>query len=108
MDYSKKNITMSLGKMRNLISEWFNGATDKIIISGAYDSYDRKYVIFDRNNADNVLLEKIFKVDELISDESKISTKNILNDEFRAMIVQCYCLDKQIEESKRQNEKQKQ
>ena len=108
MNYSKKNVTMSLGEMRSLIFEWFNSATDKIILSGAYDSYDRKYVIFDRYNPDNILLEKVFKVNELISDDSKVSTKNILNDEFRAMIVQCYDLDKQIEETKRQTEKQKQ
>lgn len=106
MNFSEKNLTMSLSEMKSLISEWIPNISEKIIMNGEYDSYKRVLEIF--NNEDkSIIFRKVFNVDELISENSRVSTQNILNDDLRGLIAQCHELDMQLQESVEIKENQK-
>lgn len=107
MNFSEKNVIMSLSEMKNLISEWIPNISEKIIMNGEYDSYKRTLEIF--NNEDkSIIFRKVFNIDELISENSRVSTQNILSDDLRGLIAQCHELDMQLKESIENAENQKQ
>lgn len=89
-------VQMSLGEMKNYISEWFLGINTKIV-AGAYDTFDRKYVITEEGSG-NVIFEHTFKVQDFVTDDAMVSTSGILDDELRGLIAQCHRLDKQLAE----------
>ncbi len=106
METLDKNIVqMTLGEMKGYISEWFLGTYSKIV-AGAYDTFDRKVVILEEGS-DNVIFEHNFTVKDFVTDDAIVSTSSILNEELRGLVAQCYRLDKQLEESKRENEAKK-
>ena len=109
MDFSKTNVTISLKELKSLISEWVDDLNEKITVTGAYDSYERMYEIFSGTEPNIAIYRKLFHIDELISENSQVSTSGIMDDEFRQLIVQCRLLDKQLAESKKKalEEKQK-
>ncbi len=109
MDYSKTNVAMRLKELKSLLAEWLVDINEKITVTGAYDSYERMYEIFSGKEPNVAVFRKIFHIEELISDDSKVSTSGILDDEFRQLIVECRLLDEQLADSKKKylEEKQK-
>ena len=105
MENTNKDIVqMTLGEMKNYIAEWFLGTNSKIV-AGAYDTFERKVVITEDSSAE-VVFEHNFTVKDFITDDAIVSTADILDDELRGLVAQCYRLDKQLEET--MNEKKSQ
>lgn len=99
-------VNMTLGEMKNYLSEWFLGTNFKIV-AGAYDTFDRKVVISEEGSGD-LIFEHTFTVKDFVTDDAIVSTSSIINEELRGLVEQCYRLDKQLEECKKERESQTQ
>ena len=88
-------LDMTLGEMKNYISEWFSFPGVKMIADGN-DASNRKVVIIEEKSG-KVVFEYAFTDNEPVTDETLVSTSGILNEELRGLIAQGYMLDKMIE-----------
>ena len=90
-------VNMTLGEMKNYLSEWFLNISSKVEL-GSYDTFERRVVITEPESGE-ILFTRSFGVDELVTNDVLVSTSGIVNDELRGLIEQCHRLDKQIEQT---------
>lgn len=105
IDYSKKEIKMSLSELKKYLSEWIAGDLQSSVEAGKYDSFEKIYKLKSECDGE-VLFSQKFGCNEVIDENTAVSTNGIVDDELRGLIVQCRCLDNRIKIAHAENQTQ--
>ena len=103
MTFNEQKLT--LGEMKNYLSEWFAHELVSKTIAGKYDSFERIYQLFEEGS-NKVIFEHVFGISQFDTLDAIVSTAGIKDEELRGVVEQCIGLDRQMEQYKKQEEAQ--